>query len=70
MSTLISSPNCKISEKNELVSIRAIGVGEEITYSYFELPRGDDWEATFAFKCECNSSNCVSNVQMFRPVNT
>lgn len=65
------NPNCFIMGKNELVALRDIEEGEEITFDY-STTMDDDDEGTKKFgevwlrcKCNCGEKNCRGIIDQF-----
>lgn len=56
------NPNCGIRER-DLVAIKPIKKGEEITWDY-ATSIDDDWE----MKCKCGESNCRKVVKKFTKI--
>ena len=47
------SPNCGIKKRVEVVAMRDIAPGEQVTWDY-EMSENSDWE----MKCQCGSQEC------------
>jgi hypothetical protein len=66
-------PNCTIDGQLDLVTFRPVAAGEELTYSYVMVDRGqyerspEDffWDERWTFDCTCGSSNCVGRVDHY-----
>ena len=55
------NPNSGFRGKNELVAIRNINPGEEISYDYSSVSWDDDWTRIYGrwtMKCNCGEKNC------------
>lgn len=55
------NPNAGIKNNNDLVAIRDIHTGEEITYDY-SMVGADDW----TMKCRCGEPNCRKIIGKYR----
>lgn len=55
-------PNAGIRDLTELVALRRIGVGEEITFDYSTSMAEDGWE----MDCACRSAICRGRVRDFK----
>ena len=54
------SPNCFFNTTSmEVVALRAICVGEEMTFFY----PATEWEMNQSFSCNCNSNNCLGEIR-------
>ncbi len=54
-------PNCTINNNYDVVPIRPIKAGEEISFSYNVVHGNENpgkWDPRWSFKCECGSKNC------------
>lgn len=66
------SPNAFIRGKNELVALRDIEVGEEITYDYSTTMNDNEEKikksggTLWTCKCRCGSKNCRGIIDQFR----
>jgi len=63
------NPNSFIKGKNELVALKNIGAGEEITYDYSSTMDDNYKNASrgiWTNKCNCGSPNCRGTVDQFR----
>jgi SET domain-containing protein len=66
-------PNCMIDGQLDLVTVRPVGAGEELTFSYVMVDRGqyersmEDffWDERWTFDCRCGSPNCVGRVDRY-----
>jgi SET domain-containing protein len=54
-------PNCGIKNLFELVSMRKIKKGEELTWDY-DMAENDNWR----MKCKCGSKNCRGVIRGYR----
>jgi len=55
------NPNSGIRGKNELIAIKEISPGEEITFDYSTVVWDDRWSknhGAWTMKCECEEENC------------
>jgi len=65
------SPNAGIRKIKNLVAIRNIKKGEEITYDYSttewtdDKAWGIDWFHKWKIKCKCSSKNCRKTIRIF-----
>jgi hypothetical protein len=66
------NPNCFVKVKNELVALRNISEGEEITYDYSTVMDDNEREMEkigkkpLTCKCDCGSGNCRKVIDHFR----
>jgi SET domain-containing protein len=58
-------PNCDIDDRREVVTIRPVKKGEELTFTYNEVNKEDTknvWDPRWSFRCLCGSPSCQGNV--------
>ncbi len=63
-------PNCVVNEKWEIVTIRPVKKGEELTISYNSrsknnFPRDMEWKEEWNFTCYCEEHNCLKFINKF-----
>lgn len=66
-------PNCVIKGDSDVVAIRPIQAGEEITVDYvsvsqyeFELaPHEFFWDSRWTFDCQCGADNCHKRIDRY-----
>ncbi len=51
-------PNCELTIRGDVVTIKAIYQDEELTIAYDTPIIGIDWNPQWNFQCLCNSNNC------------
>lgn len=57
-------PNCFVNDDLEIITIKEVKKGEELTYSYNtyieedEKPEDYFWDPRWNFECKCGSKNC------------
>jgi hypothetical protein len=56
------SPNAGIRAQNELIAIRDIETGEEITFDYSTTVSKYVDPASWTMRCSCNAENCRSDI--------
>lgn len=68
------SPNSFIRNKNELVALRDILAGEEITFDYTTTMDDNEEECTKYgvplqnCKCNCKAQNCIGSIDQFKTI--
>ena len=67
-------PNCIIDDDLHIVTIRPVKKGEELTYSYNILEKGEKtedffWDPRWNFECKCNSKKCRKNIDTYIEMN-
>lgn len=62
------NPNAFIRKKNELIALKNIKKGEEITYDYSTTMNDDEIkvEGFWKAKCKCGSDNCRGIIDQFK----
>jgi len=61
-------PNCSINENLEVVSLRPIQAGEQLTISYNIVHKGENpgtWDPRWSFKCLCGANNCLGFIDKY-----
>lgn len=61
-------PNCDFNMNMELVTMRDVKAGEEITFSYNEMYKNDEpgkWDSRWTFKCQCGSPICQGMIDKY-----
>ena len=66
-------PNCKINGAGEMVAIKAIPAGEEITFDYVTVskeewqkaPKEFFWDSRWSFDCQCGAPNCRGRIDRY-----
>jgi hypothetical protein len=56
------SPNAGIRGQNELVAIRDISAGEEVTFDYSTTVSSDVAPEDWNMACQCHSTNCRQTI--------
>lgn len=57
-------PNCFVNDELEIITIKKVKKGEELTYSYNtyieedENPEDYFWDSRWNFECKCGSKKC------------
>ncbi|MBN1802657.1 MAG: SET domain-containing protein-lysine N-methyltransferase [Candidatus Lokiarchaeota archaeon] len=62
------NPNCIIDDDLNVVTIRPVTAGEELTISYDIVKKGENpgnWDPRWNFKCECGSKNCRGRIDKY-----
>eukprot|EP00842_Homolaphlyctis_polyrhiza_P006384 jgi/Hompol1/6747/HPOL_001191-RA len=62
------NPNSVIGERLELIAIRDLKEGEEITFLYNNGNESDHWDPIWSFKCECGADKCQGMIDQYRPI--
>jgi hypothetical protein len=63
-------PNSYINDAMEIVTMRALKQGDEITFSYNVVYEDDfdgEWDPRWTFKCMCGARNCQGMVDKYVP---
>lgn len=58
-------PNCKVNDDLEVVTIRAVRQGEELTFTYNRVYPGEtppDWDPRWSFDCLCGAAECQRRI--------
>lgn len=66
-------PNCKINDEDEVVAIKPIKAGEEISFDYASVskeewdrdPGAFFWDDRWSFDCQCGSTNCHGRIDRY-----
>ncbi len=66
-------PNCRVDDSLEVVTLREVASGEDLTVSYNRLtmaeylraPECYFWDPRWSFACGCGSARCVGNVDRY-----
>lgn len=58
------NPNCKVNKEKEVISIRPISIGEELTIKY-DAGSGR-WDPIWNFQCFCQAQNCRGRIDSFQ----
>jgi len=62
------NPNCKIDADKNIVTIKEVKQGEELTYSYNRIGKGFEkyeWKQEWSFECKCGSNNCQKVINKY-----
>jgi hypothetical protein len=71
------APNCRVDDDLNLVTIRAVNRGTELTISYNTVSRAEweayrrhpehyAWDRRWSFDCQCGAVNCVGRIDGYR----
>ncbi|MFA5126296.1 MAG: SET domain-containing protein-lysine N-methyltransferase [archaeon] len=65
------NPNCSIDDNLNIVTIKKIKKGKELTYSYNLLEENEQesdfvWDKRWNFECKCGSKNCQKNIDRYK----
>lgn len=55
------SPNCLVNDDLDVVTLRPVRSGEELTISYNTASAGESlppWDERWTFRCQCGSAGC------------
>ena len=66
-------PNCKFNDKSEVIAIRPIKAGEEISIDYIAVsweefnrnPQDFWWDPRWSFECLCGKPNCYKHIDHY-----
>jgi len=66
-------PNCTINDRAEVVAIRPIKAGEEITFDYVTLSEEEwgngsgfhFWDPRWTFECQCGAEHCYGLIDRY-----
>jgi hypothetical protein len=61
-------PNCDINDRLEVVTIRDVDAGEELTFSYNDVgskPATNAWDPRWTFTCTCGSPICQGVIDKY-----
>jgi hypothetical protein len=67
------NPNCIANEQCEIIAIKPIEAGEEITIDYVtvtkeeaeNIPEATFWDPRWTFQCKCGSENCYGLIDRY-----
>ncbi|MFA6419832.1 MAG: SET domain-containing methyltransferase [archaeon] len=64
-------PNCEVDDELNIVTIKEVKKGEELTFSYNPLEEGQNhedyfWDPRWNFECKCGSKKCQKNIDRYR----
>ena len=64
------NPNCMVDDDLNIITIKRIKKGEELTFGYNLLNDGEKasdffWDDRWNFKCKCNSKNCQKEIDKY-----
>ena len=62
------SPNCFINDKLEVITVKPVNKGEELTVTYnvvHEYENPGEWDSRWSFKCQCGSKNCQGLIDKY-----
>lgn len=62
------SPNAGIRSQNELIAIRNIGAGEEVTFDYSTTVSRSVSPEAWSMKCKCKSKHCRLIIQSVKSI--
>jgi hypothetical protein len=68
-------PNCRFEPSREIVTVRAVAAGEELTIPYDWAHRADVerhpdhyfWDPRWTFRCRCRAPSCRGLIDRYRP---
>lgn len=58
-------PNCKVNDDLEMVTIRPVAAGEELTFAYNRVYPGESpppWDPRWSFRCACGAPDCQGSI--------
>jgi hypothetical protein len=66
-------PNCTINSDSEVIAVRSIKAGEEITFDYVTISKEDwakapneyFWDPRWSFTCQCGAENCYGQIDRY-----
>jgi len=58
-------PNSTINKNKEIVTLRPIKAGEQITFVYNVAEEDGYWDPLWTFQCFCGSANCMKTVSCY-----
>lgn len=63
-------PNCEVDDELNIVTIKKVNKGEELTFLYNGLEEGEKpedffWDKRWDFECKCGSKNCQKNINKY-----
>lgn len=62
-------PNCRVDDDLNLVTIKEVKEGEELTFSYNLVTEESDesyfWDPRWNFECKCGSGNCQRHIDRY-----
>lgn len=66
-------PNCLISPHGDVLAVRLIKEGEEITFDYVTIsrkefeqnPQAFFWDPVWSFDCQCHAPNCHKRIDRY-----
>ncbi len=61
-------PNCIIDDDLNVMTLRPVKAGEELTISYDIVKKGEspgNWDPRWNFNCECGSRNCRGRIDKY-----
>jgi hypothetical protein len=69
-------PNCMFLPTRDVVTVREVRAGEELTISYDWADRAEYarhpahyfWDPRWSFRCHCRVSRCLGTIDRYRPV--
>ena len=64
------NPNCMVDDDLNIITIKRIKNGEELTFSYNLIYDGEKasdffWDDRWNFKCKCNSKKCLKKIDKY-----
>ncbi len=59
-------PNSMINENLEIVTMKVVKEGEQITFCYNIGEETDEWDPIWSFECFCGSKNCQKQIDRYR----
>ncbi len=64
------NPNCDIDEDYDVVTLKSVKKGEELTICYNEIfPEHEGlnyfWDPRWTFTCRCGAANCVGKIDRY-----
>ncbi|KAJ3192792.1 hypothetical protein HK101_005966 [Irineochytrium annulatum] len=63
-------PNATLNRQREVILLRDLHDGEEITFVYNNGDSAADyWDPLWTFKCGCGSARCQGSIDQYRPFN-
>lgn len=64
------NPNCRVDDSLNIVTLKPVKKGEELTYSYNSLCEGEKisdfvWDKRWNFVCKCGSKKCQKKIDRY-----
>ena len=59
-------PNCFLNDNRELVTLKSVGAGQELTFYYNHGTEDDFWDPLWTFKCYCGAKQCQGMIDRYR----